>query len=212
MPCLCGVVFFIFYFSCVWFWNLIIARFTYSSNQGTPAHYSSFVMPQKGVTSKMARHTARVLLLEPFLWNWIHVESSHCHIMGNISHLEEEMVKAIVAMSARARVCTVSAGCRGDRRRQICHWILKFAFYKCIQKVTVLLLGCSLTHLNLIITALCKIWDSQGPAGWRAEVATCSFCWLDSSSYTAETAIEYIRSNQVEISVRLSRSYSSICQ
>lgn len=102
--------------------------------------------------------------------------------MGNISHLEKEMVKVIVVKTARQRVCTVSAGWRGDRRRQICHRILKFAFYKCSQKVTVLLLCSSLPHLNLIKTALCKIWDCWGLVGWRPEVASCSCCWLDSNS------------------------------
>lgn len=103
--------------------------------------------------------------------------------MGNISHLEKEMAKVIVVKTARPRVYSVSAGWWGDRRKQICHRILKFAFYKCIQKVAVLLLCSSLPHLNLIITALCKIWDSQRLIGWMTEVASCSCSWLNSAFY-----------------------------
>lgn len=111
--------------------------------------------------------------------------------MGNISHLEKEMVKVIVVRTARPRVYTVSAGWWGNRRWQICHRILKFASNKCIQKVRVLLLCSSLPHSNLIITALWKTWDSQGLVGWRTKVASCSCSWLASNSSIAEPTIIY---------------------
>lgn len=150
-PCEASVGSLMVCFSYVWYWVLIIAHFIYSWNQGTPAHNSSFVMPQKGAMAR--KHL--VCNYWRFFWNNIHLESRSCNIMANISHLEKEMVKVIVVKTASPRVYTVSAGWRGDRRRQICHRILKFALYKCIQKVTVLLLCRSLPHLNLIITALC---------------------------------------------------------
>lgn len=77
--------------------------------------------------------------------------------MSTISYTENEIAEVIGVKTVRLRVYTVSAGWRGDRQRQISHRIVKFAFYKYIQKVTVLLLCSSLLHLNLIITALCKI-------------------------------------------------------
>lgn len=95
--------------------------------------------------------------------------------------MKRKWLKVTAVKTARLCVYTVSAGRRGDRRRQICHRILKFAFYKCIQKVTVLLLCSSLPHLNLIITALCKIWDSQRVVVRRTEVAVCLCSWATSS-------------------------------
>lgn len=122
-------------------------------------------------------------------------------LLHNSKHQPPQMrnVEVIVVKTARPSVYTVSAGWQGDRRRQICHRILKFAFYKCIQKVTVLLLCRSLPHLNLIITALCKIWDSQGLVGWRSDVASCLCSWLDSWTSIAQNFGETVS------------SYSSVC-
>lgn len=76
----------------------------------------------------------------------------------------------IAVKTVRPCVISVCAGRLSDRCRQISHRILKFAFYSCTQKVTALLLCSILPHLNLIITALCKIWDRYGRE-WRFVLA-----------------------------------------
>lgn len=121
------------------------------------------------------------------------------------------MVKVFVEKTARPRVYTVSAGWRGDRRRQICHRILKFAFYKCIQKVTVLLLCSCLPHLNLIITASSEILDSQVLVGWRSLVASCSRSWLGSRSTIAEPTIIYSGTDPSGNFAKTVSSHSSVC-
>lgn len=98
------------------------------------------------------------------------------------------MAKVVVVKTARPRVYTVSAGWGGDRLRQPCHRILNFALDRCIQKVTVLLLCSRHPHLNLIMTALCKIWDSERLV-WRTEFASCSSSRLASVSGLGETTI-----------------------
>ena len=68
----------------------IIDHDIYNWNQGTPAHNSSVVMPQKGVMYNLAsKHRGC------FFWNKSHMESRCCHIMGNIRHLEKEMLRLL---------------------------------------------------------------------------------------------------------------------
>lgn len=165
------------YFSSCWILGSNYNPFNSQLKSGRSRTLQFICDAPKGAMYKLVRKHQSIF------WNKIHIESRCCHIMGNISHLEKEMAKVIVVKTARPRVYSVSAGWWGDRRKQICHRILKFAFYKCIQKVAVLLLCSSLPHLNLIITALCKIWDSQRLIGWMTEVASCSCSWLNSAFY-----------------------------
>lgn len=73
-----------------------------------------------------------------------------------------------VTMAKTARPCVYTLS--GERRRQICpRYSNLFHFYKCIQKVTILLLCSSFPHFNLIITILCKTWDSERPARQKTE-------------------------------------------
>lgn len=67
----------------------IIERIIYNWNQGTPAHNSSVVMPQKEAMYNLAsKHRGCFLKQDPYGIKML-------HIMGNISHLEKEMVRLL---------------------------------------------------------------------------------------------------------------------
>lgn len=96
-------------------------------------------------------------------------------------------------------VYAVSAWWKGDSRRQICHRILKFAFYKCIQKVTILPLCSNHPHLNLITTALHRIWDVRSCSNRSKCLVFVYFCGFFLISIEKKTfSIMETRSDQSE--------------
>lgn len=75
----------------------------------------------------------------------------------NIGHLQQEAVRWGKKCPKKRENKQRGPELAGDGRKQICHRTLKKWRRKCMQKVAVLLLGSGRPHLNLIITASCKI-------------------------------------------------------